>query len=77
MRDQFFLYMDPGPKFIWSHTIPGGVLNIDKLFIAGMPKGNQPFRGRIQTKTWCVGPYAGVDYNLTLCQLQSRLQYIY
>jgi hypothetical protein len=22
--------------------------------------------GRIQRKTWCVGPYAGVDYNLTL-----------
>jgi hypothetical protein len=24
-----------------------------------------------------MGPYAGVDYNLTLCPLQSRLQYIY
>ena len=24
-----------------------------------------------------VGPYAGVDYNLTLCPLQSRLQHIY
>jgi hypothetical protein len=24
-----------------------------------------------------MGPYAGVDYNLTLCQLQSRLQDIY
>ncbi len=23
-------------------------------------------RGRIQRKTWCMGPYAGVDYNLTL-----------
>jgi hypothetical protein len=42
-------------------------------------------RGRIQRKTWCIsmGPYAGVDYtvcilyNLTLCPLQSRLQYIY
>jgi hypothetical protein len=22
-------------------------------------------RGRIQRKTWCVGPYAGVEYNLT------------
>ncbi len=22
-------------------------------------------------KTWCMGPYAGVDYNLTLCPLQS------
>ena len=28
-------------------------------------------------KTWCMGPYAGVDYNLTLCPLQSRLQNIY
>jgi len=24
-----------------------------------------------------IGPYAGVDYNLTLCPLQSRLQHIY
>jgi hypothetical protein len=24
-----------------------------------------------------MGPYAGVDYNLTLCALQSRLQHIY
>jgi hypothetical protein len=24
-----------------------------------------------------MGPYAGVDYNLTLCPLQSRLQHIY
>jgi hypothetical protein len=24
-----------------------------------------------------MGPYAGVDYNLTVCLLQSRLQHIY
>jgi len=24
-----------------------------------------------------LGPYAGVDYNLTLCPLQSRIQHIY
>ena len=24
-----------------------------------------------------MGPYAGVDYNLTLCLLQSRLQHMY
>jgi hypothetical protein len=24
-----------------------------------------------------LGPYAGVEYNLTLCPLQSRLQHIY
>jgi hypothetical protein len=28
-------------------------------------------------KTWCIGPCVGVDYNLTLCSLQSRLQHIY
>ncbi len=34
-------------------------------------------RGRIHRKTWCIGPYAGVDYNLISCPLQSRLQHIY
>jgi hypothetical protein len=28
----------------------------------------------IQWESWCMGPTAGVDYNLTLCWLQSRLQ---
>ncbi len=28
-------------------------------------------------KNMVIGPYAGVDYNLTLCPLQSRLQHIY
>ncbi len=32
--------------------------------------------GQILRKTWCMWPYAGVDYNLTLCPLQSRLQHI-
>jgi hypothetical protein len=35
------------------------------------------FRGRIQRKTWKMGPYAGVDYNLTFCPLQSRFPHIY
>jgi hypothetical protein len=35
------------------------------------------YGGRIQRKTWYMGPYAGGDYNLTLCPLQSRLQHIY
>jgi hypothetical protein len=30
--------------------------------------------GRIQRKTWYMGPCAGVDYNLILCRLQSRLR---
>jgi hypothetical protein len=25
-------------------------------------------------KTWSMGPYAGVDYNLNLCRLLCRLQ---
>ncbi len=32
---------------------------------------------QIQRKTWCMGPYAGVDYNLTFCPLQGRLQHSY
>ncbi len=28
------------------------------------------FWGQIQRKTWYMVPYAGVDYNLTLCRLQ-------
>ena len=28
-------------------------------------------------KTWCMGPYAGVEYNLTLCRLQNRLQHMH
>jgi len=35
------------------------------------------YRGRIQRKTWWMGPYAGVDFNLTICPLQSRLQHFY
>jgi hypothetical protein len=35
------------------------------------------YRGRIQRKTWCMEPYAGVDYNPTLRPLQSQFQHIY
>jgi hypothetical protein len=38
---------------------------------------NMDIRGGIQRKTWCIGPSAGDDYNLTLCPLQCRLQRIY
>jgi hypothetical protein len=31
----------------------------------------------MQRETWGMGPYAGFDFNLTLCRLQSRLQHIY
>jgi hypothetical protein len=33
--------------------------------------------GQIQRKNCCMGPYAGADYNLSLCPLQSRLLHIY
>jgi hypothetical protein len=33
--------------------------------------------GRIQRKTWFMGPYAGADYNLTLCSLQNRHKHIF
>ncbi len=29
-------------------------------------------RGRIQRKTWCMGPYAGFYYNLTLQYVDSN-----
>ncbi len=32
--------------------------------------------GRIQRKTWRMGPFSGADY-LNLCQLQSRFQHMY
>ncbi len=38
---------------------------------------NPQFIGRIQRKIRFMGPYAGVDYNLTLCPIQGRLQHIY
>jgi hypothetical protein len=41
------------------------------------PGDQREYRGRIERKTLCTEPYAGVDYNLTLCPLQSRLQQIY
>ncbi len=34
-------------------------------------------RDCIQRETWCMGQYAGFNYNLTLCRLKSRLQHIY
>ncbi len=30
----------------------------------------QLFRDYIQSETWRLGPYAGIDCNLTLCRLQ-------
>jgi hypothetical protein len=35
------------------------------------------FRDNVQKETWCMKSYDGVDYKLTLCRLQSRLQNIY
>jgi hypothetical protein len=36
----------------------------------GKSRNSRETRGCIQRETWCMGPYAGVDYNLTLCPLQ-------
>jgi hypothetical protein len=52
------------------------------LFIWLLTGSALQYRGRIQGKTWCMGPYAGVDYKfynltLTLRTLRSRLQHIY
>ncbi len=38
---------------------------------------NNPEAEPKNKQTWCMGPDAGVDYNLTLCPLKSRLQHIY
>ena len=42
----------------------------DRLWQVMMCMNDRFARGRIQRKTWCMRPYAGVDYNLTLCPLQ-------
>ncbi len=64
--------------------LAANLYNKDKIitciifFFLCLWKSMRPSRGRIQRKTWRMGPYAGVDYkNLTLCPLQSRLQHIY
>ncbi len=36
----------------------------------GESRNSRETRDCIQRETWCMGPYAGVDYNLTLCPLQ-------
>jgi hypothetical protein len=46
-------------------------------FLHGSYRNAQFLRDRIQRKTLWMGPYAGVDYNLTLCPLESRLQHTY
>ncbi len=41
------------------------------------PLGCCEYSDCIQRETWCMEPYAGVDYYLALGRLQSRLQPIY
>jgi hypothetical protein len=36
-----------------------------------------PHQNVTDPQHWCRGPYAGVDYNVTLCPLQSRLQHMH
>ncbi len=42
-----------------------------------MENGVEQAEADPKEKTQCMGPYAGVDYNLTLCRFQSRLQHMY
>ncbi len=58
---------DP-PRYSLENTSFGGIIQIHSLL----------YRGRIQRKTWNIGSYAGIDYNLTLlCPLHSQHQRIY
>jgi hypothetical protein len=60
-------------------------LNFDKhrtlmfsfLFILFVNNGLRKCENAHCTEAESMGPYAGVDYNLTLCPLQSRHQHIY
>ncbi len=67
--------VDCGPRFGISKKVGIRILKLS------VPWKHRPSirtqGGRIQRKTWRMNPYAGVDYNLTLCPLQSRLQHIY
>ncbi len=64
-----------------DHTAKVSIAETDILYRLASPLVRAPclllIRGRIRRKTWWMGPYAGVDYNLTLCPLQRRLQHIY
>ncbi len=52
----------PPPKSYFMYSI---------LFRNGME--SLMVRGRIQRKTWCMGPYAGVDYSITSPYVHSRV----
>jgi hypothetical protein len=59
----FRIRLDSMLKIIWNYINPNGFA----VYL----------RGQIQRKTWCLGLYAGDDYNLTLCPFHSLLQHIY
>ncbi len=63
-----YLYIRSFGALLTNLWIPWPVLWKYRIFLTHW--------GRIQRETWCMGPYAGADYNLTLCLLQSRLQHI-
>jgi hypothetical protein len=48
-----------------------------KSFLPSLSLSLPTLRDHIQRKTWYMGPYAGVNYNLTVSPLQRRLQHIY
>jgi hypothetical protein len=57
-----------GYKFLWTCTILYLTRPVRSKYVQA-----DLIWGRIQRKTWCMGPYAVVDYDLTLSRLQSRL----
>jgi hypothetical protein len=69
-----------GRFVLWENLLTWFLTNLLFLTVCGTAQTRispYKYRGRIQRKTRCMWPYAGVDYNLTLCPLQSRRQHIY
>jgi len=67
---QFHLCIRVGNPIIWQVLYLQGCREIFEFFSFQLLL----CWGRIQRKTWFMGPYGGVDCNLTLCRLQSQLQ---
>jgi hypothetical protein len=55
-------------------SVPYFILPPHRLHCVGRVLGSNPEVKSKKKKKWRMGPYAGADYNLTLCPLQSRLQ---
>jgi hypothetical protein len=60
---------------VFTSPLPRHHGSVWPLSVISLLLTNTVSRGRIQRKTWCMEPYAGVDYNINLRRLQ--LQHIY